>query len=779
MRIEYLRLKGFTGIKRGLGLDEIKIDFNNIVGLVAFAGQNGLGKSTVLENLHPFNTLASRSGAIFNHTYRRDSEKELSFSYNGAQYRTLLKIDCQSGKSEGYIWQNGESIVNGKIRDYSKKITEIFGSENLFFNSVFCAQNSTKLSDMTTGQLKNLFAEFLRLDRLQEWEETAKQVINTLNGKASQINTNIEALKIRMDGVEEINREAHRLVNLRKEQENHKVENSARITKLQTERENIKTIIATNDVLDKQVADLTAALTDMENNRGREDKVTEVHLEELRSQYLSISAEIKELDILLANEMEITAAAEKVKEINEKIETLNGDIEKLSPVIEERKDNIYRLEKLISESSIKIRELNNNKEIVALHHSIAQTEFAIKKYDEQLSALAGRDTDCQSTTCQFILKAREAEGKREEAAKSLNADREKLVALSEETNREINSLNTAILNSGNALDVARAKLKENTDAQNINRKELTTARQELQRYQDLAAKLPEIAVAKSKKEDRLTALEENKKQGTALSDAWKARKQVLDDQIAKQQEKILTVQNQIKLGVNQELKAVEKEIEIVTNSIKENETYISDTSAKIAKLQGELSGMAEAEAQLKAAKENEDKVYQDIAEWTYIKNACGKNGLQAMEIDGAAPLITSFANDLLSKAFGALYSVKLLTQDEEGKECLDIISIGEDGEEILLDNLSGGQKVWLLMALRLAMTLLSKEKGGRNFETAFFDEMDGALDSDNAINFINLYKSFMEIGKFNTIPFISHKPECRSMADHVLMFEAGKTPYWQ
>lgn len=36
----------------------------------------------------------------------------------------------------------------------------------------------------------------------------------------------------------------------------------------------------------------------------------------------------------------------------------------------------------------------------------------------------------------------------------------------------------------------------------------------------------------------------------------------------------------------------------------------------------------------------------------------------------------------------------------------------------------------------------------------------------------------MEIGHFETIPFISHKPECRSMADHVLMFEHGKNPYW-
>ena len=107
-----------------------------------------------------------------------------------------------------------------------------------------------------------------------------------------------------------------------------------------------------------------------------------------------------------------------------------------------------------------------------------------------------------------------------------------------------------------------------------------------------------------------------------------------------------------------------------------------------------------------------------------------------------------------------------------------ILTIGENGEEVLLENLSGGQKVWILKALRLAMTLLSKEKSGRNFETFFSDEEDGALDLDNARNFINLYQSFMQIGGFGSGIFISHKPECRAFAQNVLKFEAGKNPAW-
>jgi len=51
-----LRLKGFAGIKSGMGLDELVLDLDALpqdARLVAIAGPNGAGKTTLLENLHP------------------------------------------------------------------------------------------------------------------------------------------------------------------------------------------------------------------------------------------------------------------------------------------------------------------------------------------------------------------------------------------------------------------------------------------------------------------------------------------------------------------------------------------------------------------------------------------------------------------------------------------------------------------------------------------------------------------------------------------------------
>ena len=98
MRPLFLRLKGWKGIKKGMGLDEISLDLSTVNGLIAFSGENGSGKTTCLENLSPFRTLFSRDGNLNSQCFLRQSEKDFTFSYEGHIYRTLLKIDAESDR---------------------------------------------------------------------------------------------------------------------------------------------------------------------------------------------------------------------------------------------------------------------------------------------------------------------------------------------------------------------------------------------------------------------------------------------------------------------------------------------------------------------------------------------------------------------------------------------------------------------------------------------------------------------------------------------------------
>ncbi len=62
----HLTLTGFRGIRSGLGRDRLHLDFEALgrdATLVAIGGANGRGKTTVMDNLHPYLVMPSRAGA--------------------------------------------------------------------------------------------------------------------------------------------------------------------------------------------------------------------------------------------------------------------------------------------------------------------------------------------------------------------------------------------------------------------------------------------------------------------------------------------------------------------------------------------------------------------------------------------------------------------------------------------------------------------------------------------------------------------------------------------
>ncbi|MBI9093118.1 MAG: hypothetical protein JEZ12_28235, partial [Desulfobacterium sp.] len=221
------------------------------------------------------------------------------------------------------------------------------------------------------------------------------------------------------------------------------------------------------------------------------------------------------------------------------------------------------------------------------------------------------------------------------------------------------------------------------------------------------------------------------------------------------------------------LRAAERARVMHSNGVADMETTLKTMEKQLDSLDRDMEESKKLTAEIKRRTAAIADIEQEISQWKYIQLGCGPQGLQALEIDGVAPLIAKYGNDLLSQSFGPNFTMKLITQNEDGKEVLDIIVIREDGSETKVQNLSGGQQVWILKALRLAMTLTSKEKSGKKLETFFADEEDGALDDERALNFLGLYRSMLSVGNFTDCYFISHKKEVVALADHLLVFGKG------
>jgi len=204
-----VKLRGAIGIRRGIGVDEIAIDFGEYEnGLVAVTGANGKGKTTLIENCHPYPQLLTRKGKLQDHFHLRDGYREIVYadrSLKGAGRfaKFLIQIDGQnkSGSCKHFIFDaRGHASlasitewvprpgVDGNLKPYEDELAAMFGPIDLYMRTAHIAQRPTKnlpdLTDATAGEKKALFVELAGIGYLQRFSEAANEKAKIEDGAA-------------------------------------------------------------------------------------------------------------------------------------------------------------------------------------------------------------------------------------------------------------------------------------------------------------------------------------------------------------------------------------------------------------------------------------------------------------------------------------------------------------------------------------------------------------------------------------------------------------------
>jgi exonuclease SbcC len=758
MKIERVKLRGFVGLKKGLGKDEISLDLAGLSGLIALAGPNGKGKSTLLENLSPFRTLASRKGSLQHHTFLRDSLKELAFRWNGDLFETVVKVDSQSGKGEAFIYKNGQPEIKGKSSEYDRYMRSLLGSEELFFASVFCAQNSEKLSDMTTGQLKSLFSEFLRLEKLIAYEDLSKRCAVTLIGQAKALDGEGQYLEIETKKKEDLTQRAS-WVNRTIEVKADALANTrARIILLEDSLKALRQAVEDNRVHEARLKDLQAQGAKLAADWKRDQESAQRGIKDLKDKALQVAQEITTTSRLIERKAEIEGAVKKEAELTKEIQETNDAATKCY-------DALNAVHASIGENGKKMAELTSAIQAIAYDEQVTKLRNTVSSLREKKELLEKRDPACTSRTCAFIVSALKAE----ELPVIEKALQDRLALLKE---RE-----TGLMND--YAGVEKTLQQDTTRKQALEKKSnalaatLTSLKVELRKAQALSSLKSQLDTATAKLEGLQVRQKELSTELMSASNALIDRETEYKTASGENAALVLEAQGNVDPLAAENLSAEERNLKDLQTSKERTEAEITALKGDLASLEAQIKGLEEKERRLSEIREKRGVILREASEWEYLKNACSKDGLRALEIASVTPTIMAYGNKLLQGAFGPNASIKIDTLDDEGREVFHIKVIDDDGDEVILGNRSGGQQIWPLKAIRLAMTILSKERSGRDFLSAFADEEDGGLDLDNARSFIQMYRSFVAEGHFESLFYVSHKEACVEMADHTIRFLNG------
>ncbi|MCW3996673.1 MAG: hypothetical protein NWE98_11075, partial [Candidatus Bathyarchaeota archaeon] len=171
---------------------------------------------------------------------------------------------------------------------------------------------------------------------------------------------------------------------------------------------------------------------------------------------------------------------------------------------------------------------------------------------------------------------------------------------------------------------------------------------------------------------------------------------------------------------------------------------------QIAKLEAELAALE------KTAKKKQ-QVERYISVLSKIRDAYGKDGIQKLIRARARPVLEKATRDLFER-FNLSYSDVKIDDD------YNISVLGPAGEQDI-DQISGGERVALAIALRLAIAQVLSGK----VETIIMDEPTTHLDEERRKELVNILNSFFREGG-RIIPqmlIITHHNEIQEVADIV------------
>lgn len=728
------------------------VDFDNLFDarLIAITGGNGAGKTSFIENILGGLFLETPSrGRIQDLVKARDSFLEVFFTVNDIKYQTKILINgvSKTKSTEAYLYREGEPVNDGKISTFKKSVSEVLPSKDLILSSVFAHQGGKgRFIGLSTVERKKLFIDMLGLDSLQTLSDRASERSKEIEKQIDRINAQIEFSDVTNADYDK----AKQLLKV-----NSKLLNDYKSI-FEKARKEFETNQTARSFIEKQIKEKYNELNSLQLDLGshnEKQKTLERDQQNLLNKLSSIKSEGELIKAQINDDLNYDLIKGLIDDTKDLLDTKQNAVKELQ----------QRLENLRFESNQKTESLRSSidekkTELTVVDQRLRDLNLTIDQGNKASSFTAHLPCAIQGNInqreCPLIRDQVENKNKASKAIKEKPA----VVGKIELIKDHIDTLDKELMSYVVTTDDQIKKLQDEVSCSYSEIEDMTKT---LSSYQDQYA----ISIANEDNKNKLAQLRSEYKDVNQILSELNCNVLQCNDDI----EKLTFAKNKVeKEIINFETKLNDKSIEEKFNTVKEKnlelKTTLSQAEIEFARIKKEYQ-------KIKIMKQSLNNLRQSLIEWDYLKNAFGRNGIQALEIDAAGPDVSEIANTLLSECYGNRFCVDLVTtrlkKDGKGtKEIFDLSVIDYDtGYEGPASHLSGGEQVLVYEALALAIAVFNARKSNVPLRDLFRDECSGALTKDNSIRYIAMLRRALDLGGFDKCYFIAHQEWLHELAD--------------
>lgn len=712
------------------------------IGVTAISGENGAGKSTIVDAFS-WSLFGTRLHGLRNKNYIREGvdakEKTVQVtSYirvGNTDFMIKRKITSNEGACECKVFS-----YNEEIGDWEFESGPAVTHAESFIRSI--------LNIDEKGFLSSVFIQQKQVDQIVSASPTERgQVIEKLIG----VSAITESTKLAREESRALQRAADIIQPGSLEDEKAKVDEFK--IKVTTAKDNLKEVEETLKTLEQELVVLRAteqAETELQNhldslNTSLDNvKKDDSYLKENLKNYTKILKDNSEIsiDYKLKEiiEEELSESLEKEKAIQNELNNINIQITRYASLFEETL-NYDEIKAAYDEITDNYNDLMNKKSV--LDEALMGLKVKVKSVKQHLELLKSGAAECP--VCGHPILNPEEEFKKHTEEQNENKKEFKQIK------EELTELEEAISKIGNDKTQYEALLEKATEQVNS----VDNFKKAKENKQTKEAKLNSIQLVINKNREQLADINANEKHRDLINTA-KEQVTISEKRLKDNKKERARLEKEIST-LNVLPKSTYK---VLLNNLKEKEDLLVKTNIQKASLDGELKLIVEQAKQAvqdykrcKEASENYERLHNQIT----IMNLTNQSLIKFKEqrIKNSIPELTDIASEILARFTDNKFTQLILTDKFE------TFVVTENNVKRPVSQLSGGELSAAAIALRLAIALFLNN-GQQHL--LILDEVLTAMSSDRSQLILETITSLTNA----QIILIAHNDGINSFADKVV-----------